>query len=109
MYKRLLNLPEKPKQSFFLWGPRRVGKTTLLKKTYPDAHRIDLLKSDLLMRYLQRPSVFREEIMAVPPDRLVVIDEIQKAPGLLDEIHYLIQEENRVFVLCGSSARKVKK
>lgn len=47
--------------------------------------------------------------MALSPGRLVVVDEIQKAPVLLDEVHYLIQEQNRAFVLCGSSARKVKK
>ena len=109
MYKRLLVLPKKPKQSFFLWGPRQTGKTTLLKQTYPDAYRIDLLKSDILMRYLQQPSVFREEIMALDSSQLVVIDEIQKAPVLLDEVHYLIQEQNRVFAMCGSSARKVRK
>ncbi len=108
MYKRLLNLPKRPKQSFFLWGPRQTGKTTLLKKTYPTAYRIDLLKSDILMRYLQRPADFREEVMALDSSRLVVVDEIQKAPVLLDEIHYLIQEENRIFALCGSSARKVR-
>ncbi|MFH1847333.1 MAG: AAA family ATPase [Candidatus Omnitrophota bacterium] len=108
MYKRLLNLPKRPKQSFFLWGPRQTGKTTLLKKTYPTAYRIDLLKSDVLMRYLQRPADFREEVMALDSSRLVVVDEIQKAPVLLDEVHYLIQEENRVFALCGSSARKVR-
>lgn len=109
MYKRIIHLPLKPKQSFFLWGPRRTGKTTLLKQTYPEAYRIDLLKSDVLMRYLQRPAVFREEIQALAPSHLIVIDEIQKAPVLLDEVHYLIQEENRVFCLCGSSARKVKR
>lgn len=109
MYKRLLNLPKSPKQSFFLWGPRQTGKTTLLKQVYPDAFRIDLLQSDVLMRYLQRPALFREEVMILDPRQLVIIDEIQKAPVLLDEVHYLIQEENRVFGLCGSSARKVRK
>jgi uncharacterized protein len=109
MYKRFLSLPKKPKQSFFLWGPRQAGKTTLLKQVYPDAYRVDLLKSDLVVRYLQDPSVFREEVMALPRTKVVVIDEIQKAPVLLDEVHYLIQEENRIFIMCGSSARKVKK
>ncbi len=109
MYKRILELPLKPEQSFFLWGPRRTGKTTLLKQTYPQAYRIDLLKSDVLMRYLQEPAVFREEVQALDPSCLVVIDEVQKAPVLLDEVHYLIQEENRIFCLCGSSARKVKR
>jgi len=109
MYKRLLNLPKDPGQSLFLWGPRQTGKTTLLKQTYPEAHRIDLLKSEILLRYLKQPSVFREEIMALPSSKLIVVDEIQKAPALLDEIHYLIQEQNRIFLMCGSSARKVRR
>ncbi|MGA1867679.1 MAG: ATP-binding protein [bacterium] len=109
MYKRLLKLPKNPKQSLFLWGPRQTGKTTLLKRYYPDALRIDLLKTDVLMGYLQHPSSFREEIMALDSTKLVVVDEIQKAPILLNEIHYLIQEKNQIFILCGSSARKVRK
>lgn len=109
MYKRSLQLPAKPKQSFFLWGPRQTGKTTLLKACYPDAFRIDLLKTDELVRYVKAPSLIREEVAALSKDRLVVIDEIQKAPGLLDEIHYMIQEWQRVFALCGSSARKVRR
>lgn len=109
MYKRLLALSKKPSQSFFLWGPRQAGKTTLLKQVYPDAYRIDLLRSDLVIRYLQNPSVFREEVMALPRSKLVIVDEVQKVPMLLDEVHYLIQEQNRVFALCGSSARKVRR
>lgn len=109
MYKRGLKLPKSPKQSFFLWGPRQTGKTTLLKQVYPEAFRVDLLQSDVLIRYLQQPSLFREEVMVLSESQLVIIDEIQKAPVLLDEVHYLIQEKNRVFGLCGSSARKVKK
>ena len=109
MYKRTLQLPDKPSQSFFLWGPRKTGKTTLLKARYPDARRIDLLKTDELVRYARQPSLLREEVAALPADRLVVVDEIQKAPTLLDEIHYMIQEWQRVFGLCGSSARKVRR
>jgi predicted AAA+ superfamily ATPase len=109
MYKRLLQLPTKPKKSFFLWGPRQTGKTTLLKAIYADAYRIDLLKTDELMRYTRNPAILREEAATLPRNRLMVVDEIQKAPLLLDEIHYLIQEEQRVFGLCGSSARKVRR
>lgn len=109
MFKRILRLPEKPGKSFFLWGPRQTGKTTLLKQLYPDAFRIDLLKTDELIRYSRKPAVLREEVAALPQSQLVVIDEIQKVPGLLDEIHYLIQEDGRHFVLCGSSARKVRR
>lgn len=109
MYTRKRQLPAQPERSFFLWGPRQTGKTTLLKSVYPDALRIDLLKTDELMRYLQQPSLLREVAAAVPRERLIVIDEIQKAPVLLDEIHYLIQEYGQVFVLCGSSARKLRR
>ena len=108
MYTRALKLPKTPKQTFFLWGPRQIGKTTLLKILYPKAFRIDLLKNDELIRYLQHPELFREHIMALPKNQLVVVDEIQKAPVLLNEIHFLIQEQNRVFALCGSSARKLR-
>ena len=109
MYKRLAPLPQIPQRSFFLWGPRQTGKTTLLKHLYPDALRIDLLKTDELMRYLRAPSILREEAAALPQDQLVVIDEIQKAPMLLDEIHWLIEEKGQKFALSGSSARKVKR
>jgi predicted AAA+ superfamily ATPase len=109
MYKRKLTLPQKPNQSFFLWGPRRTGKTTLLKEYYPDALRIDLLKTDELMRYTKEPFRLREEVAALPQDRFIVVDEVQKAPLLLDEIHYMIEEWQRVFGLCGSSARKVRR
>ena len=71
--------------------------------------RIDLLKTDELMRYAKKPSLLREEVAALSQERLIVIDEIQKVPLLLDEIHYMIQEWQRVFALCGSSARKVRR
>ena len=108
MYTRALKLPKSPEQTFFLWGSRQTGKTTLLKNTYPQAFRIDLLKNEELIRYLQHPELFREQVMALPEKQLVVVDEIQKAPILLNEIHYLIQEQNRIFALCGSSARKLR-
>ena len=109
MFSRLIPLPRKPKQSLFLWGPRQTGKTTLLKKMYPDAFRVDLLQNDVMMRYLRSPSVFREEVMALPEGQVIVVDEVQKVPALLDEVHFMIQEKGRVFILCGSSARKLKK
>jgi len=98
-----------PDSTFFLWGPRQSGKTTLLKRRFPEAHRIDLLRTDERMRYELQPSRLREEVRAIPRDRRIVIDEIQKVPTLLDEVHYLLQEDDRVFTLCGSSARKIRK
>ena len=109
MFRRALTLPQRPRESFFLWGPRQTGKSTLLRASYPEAIWIDLLKTDELVRYLQRPALLREELEADASARLVVLDEIQKVPGLLDEVHWLIENRGRMFVLCGSSARKVRR
>lgn len=109
MLRRLLNLPRQPDNSFFLWGPRQTGKSTLLRACYPAAHWIDLLDTDALVRFTQRPARLREEISALPASSLVVIDEIQKVPGLLDEVHSLIETRRQVFALCGSSARRVRR
>ena len=109
MFKRLLNLPKPAKNSFFLWGARQVGKSTLLKSTYPDAIYIDLLKADEFRRYLDHPEWLRTEILPDKKNPFVIIDEIQKVPELLDEIHWLIENKNASFALCGSSARKLKR
>ena len=111
MVTRLLHLPPPGTQTFFLWGPRQVGKSTLLRQRYPDARRIDLLKSDELRRYATRPEMLRQEIEAEGSDaaRQVVIDEVQKAPALLDEVHWLMENRGIHFALCGSSARKVRR
>ena len=108
MYKRLLNLPQHPKTTFFLWGPRQVGKSSLLRSIYPDAPIIDLLKTDEFALYNTEPHRLRERALA-KEWTFVIIDEIQKAPKLLDEVHYLIENHGIVFGLCGSSARKVKR
>lgn len=109
MFKRELKLGIPPKESFFLWGPRQSGKTTLLKSLYPDALWYDLLKTDTTIRLLKEPYLFREEILAKPETKLVIVDEIQKVPALLDEIHWLIENTSTVFGMCGSSARKVRR
>ena len=98
-------------QSIFLWGARKTGKSTFLKTKFPESVYIDLLKTDLLLRYTKHPSVLREEILALSADKLnlpVIIDEVQKVPSLLDEIHWLIENTKATFILCGSSARKLK-
>jgi predicted AAA+ superfamily ATPase len=109
MFQRALRLPPRPRETFFLWGPRQTGKSSLLRSTYPDATWIDLLKTDEYIRYLRRPALLREELLATAPRGPVVIDEIQKVPALLDEIHWLIENRRFVFALCGSSARKVRR
>jgi len=109
MFRRQLALPGSPEVSFFLWGPRQTGKTSLLRATYPGATWIDLLKTDEFARYAQRPALLREELLAQPGRPFVVIDEVQKVPALLDEVHWLIENRGARFVLCGSSARKVRR
>ena len=108
MYKRLLNLPKVLNNSFFLWGPRQVGKTSLLKDSFPSAPMIQLLKSDEYTLFQAYPERLRERIRK-NGWKFVLIDEIQKVPQLLDEVHLLIEEDAVVFGLCGSSARKVRK
>jgi len=109
MFKRALNLPTPGTTTFFLWGPRQTGKTTLLRGKYPEALWVDLLKADEFRRYLQNPELLREALAARDPIRQVVIDEIQKVPQLLDEVHWLHENRGIRFALCGSSARKVKR
>ncbi len=107
--KRKLQLPSAGEETFFLWGPRQTGKSTLLHATYPDAIWIDLLKAEEFRRYLERPELLRQELPDENQHYFVVIDEIQKIPALLDEVHWLHENRNVRFALCGSSARKVKR
>ena len=111
MFRRQLVLPDPGEETFFLWGPRQAGKSTLLRQRYPDAVWVDLLKADEFRRYVTRPERLREELDAAEPDpsRQVVIDEIQKVPALLDEVHWLMENRGLRFALCGSSARKVRR
>ena len=111
MFQRMLSLPESGVETFFLWGPRQTGKSTLLKQRYPDGVWVDLLKADEFRRYIARPELLREELEAAGPDRSrqIVVDEVQKVPALLDEVHWLIENRGLSFALCGSSARKVRR
>ena len=93
---------------FFLWGPRQAGKSTLLKQTYPGVKWVDLLKADAYRRFSTNPEYLRQEL-AAGGEKFVVIDEIQKVPALLDEVHWLHENEGVCFALCGSSARKLKR
>ncbi len=112
MFKRLFN-PQLPSgQSAFLWGARNTGRSTYLRQRYPQAIYYDLLQSDVLHKLLVAPHTLREELQAVAKEQLrqpVIIDEVQKIPILLNEIHWLIENEKIGFILCGSSARKLKR
>lgn len=111
-YKRLLEMKLPKKQSAFLWGARKTGKSTYLHENFPDSAYFDLLRSDLYINYSKEPYLFREEVLTLPKEKLskhIIIDEVQKIPLLLDEVHYLIENEGLQFILCGSSARKLRR
>lgn len=111
-FERLLQIRLPERQSAFLWGPRKTGKTTLLRTAFPDSLRFDLLNTDLLLELTMRPALLRERLEAADEKQLrnpVIIDEVQKAPAVLDEVHWLIENRGLRFILCGSSARKLKR
>lgn len=109
MFTRSLTLPAPGAETFFLWGPRQTGKSTLLRAAYPDAFWVDLLKSDDYRRYAAKPETLRQEVLELEPDIQIVIDEVQRVPALLDEVHWLHEARRARFALCGSSARKVRR
>ena len=106
--KRALDLRLPKGRSAFLWGPRRVGKSYWIREQFPDAVLIDLLQSDVYGEYAARPALLRERV-ADARHPLVVIDEVQKVPALLDEVHWLIENRRQSFLLTGSSARKLRR
>ena len=107
MYTRSLNLPKLlEKRSHFLFGARATGKSTLIERTLPEAQVIDLLHAKTFAALVRNPSALAD--MIIDPKRLVVIDEIQKLPNLLDEVQRLITKARVRFLLTGSSARKLK-
>jgi predicted AAA+ superfamily ATPase len=107
IYKRELTRPDK---SFFLFGPRGTGKSTWLEENYPDALYIDLLQNKTYLELFRNPELLNEMIEAINPE-WVIIDEIQRLPILLNEVHSLIfkHKDKIKFALTGSSARKLKK
>ena len=114
MYKRIEDLSLSSTESCFLWGPRQTGKSTLLKSLFPKAHYYDLLLSDQYRLFLSDPSILRQECEALGLNGdnqgyPIIIDEVQKIPELLDEIHWLIENRGLRFILCGSSPRKLKR
>ena len=109
MYPRILSLTEIQDDSLFLWGARQTGKSTLLKALFPKARYYDLLNTNLFRSLSRNPSLLREQLMLLPSGSIVIIDEVQKVPELLDEVHWLIQNQGLHFILCGSSARKLRR
>jgi len=107
MFLRKQILEGSGNESLFLWGARQTGKSTLLKMLFPEAVYFDLLQSDVFERYQKSPSQFREVILATLSGSTVIVDEIQKIPSLLNEIHWLIVHHQTRFILSGSSPRKI--
>jgi predicted AAA+ superfamily ATPase len=111
MYHRRLPIDLPAAQSAFVWGPRKVGKSTFLREQFPKSLYLDLLDSGLRFALLRQPSELRQILAAAGPDTLaqpVILDEVQKVPELLDEVHWLIENKRYSFILCGSSARKLR-
>ena len=107
IYKnRIINVSEK--DNIFFFGVRGSGKTKLLKRLFPSALYIDLLDEPLYQDYLLNVGKFYETVSVFRNDGLVIVDEIQKMPNLLNEVHRLIESSDRHFILTGSSARKLK-
>jgi predicted AAA+ superfamily ATPase len=99
-----------PTDSFFIFGPRGTGKSTWLKRTFPDAYHVDLLDDRTFRAHIAHPERINQIVKANPHQRSYIIGEIQKAPALLDSIHSLIEEyKTHQFILTGSSARKLRR
>lgn len=110
--KRILDINLPSGQSAFLWGPRKTGKTMYLRTMFPDSIVYDFLKTDLFLEFSKNPALLRERLL-VKDERIlrypVILDEVQKVPQILDEVHWLIENKGLSFILCGSSARKLKR
>ena len=111
MFTRKLKIKLPAKQSAFLWGARQTGKSCFLREHFKNSVYYDLLDTREIMRFTKSPYVLREEVLALSANQLsqpIIIDEIQKVPELLNEVHGLIEKAKVQFILCGSSARKLK-
>ncbi|MEE8057785.1 MAG: ATP-binding protein [Pseudomonadales bacterium] len=108
MFPRMLNAPLKTPKSFFLFGPRGTGKTTWLKDQLPQSLFINLLQAEFYTLLLANPSKLKD---LIPPDNddWIIIDEVQRIPALLNEVHHLIESKNYRFILTGSSARTLRR
>ena len=111
-YTRILNVELPAGHSAFLWGPRKTGKSTLLRRRFPHSARFDLLDTRLMLELTRAPWTLSERVRALDETtraKPIIVDEVQKVPSLLDEVHRLIEDDGLCFVLCGSSARKLKR
>lgn len=109
MINRILKITDAQTESIFLFGARQTGKTTLLLQLFPNCVFYDLLETDTYERLRRNPSLLRQELMSANSGDIVIIDEIQFIPELLNEVHWLITRKNIHFILSGSSARKLKR
>jgi len=109
MIERILQIDNELECSIFLFGARQTGKSTILRQQFPKSIYIDLLDTEMKARFARRPVLLYEMLNDKPEDTLVIIDEIPEVPELLNEVHRLISERNLLFILCGSSARKLKR
>ena len=109
LYQRKQLLEAADEHSVFLFGARQTGKSTLIKTLFPNAKEFDLLDGELKNRFEQRPWLLYSVLQNEPEGTQVVIDEIQQIPELLNEVHRLIFQKNLRFILCGSSARKLRR
>ncbi len=109
MYRRILDLNDLVRhRSLFLLGPRQTGKSTLLRQAFPEARFVDLLEANTFRELSAYPETLRQSL--TPREKLVIIDEVQKLPALLDEVQALIDRDKTLrFILTGSSARKLKR
>lgn len=110
--KRSLDITLPPGQSAFLWGARKTGKSTYLKQRFPRSLVYNFLDTDLVLEFSKRPALLREQLLAQDSAILkqpIILDEVQKVPQMLDEVHWLIENKRLQFILCGSSARKLKR
>ncbi len=108
MFKRLLSIPSSSPQSAFIFGPRGTGKTHWLKHYFPTALYFDLLHSEIYTEFLANPSLLEARIPSKHND-WIIIDEVQRIPELLNEVHRLIEHKGYRFLLTGSSARALRK
>lgn len=109
MIERKLQIDSDLEDSIFLMGARQTGKSTFLRTRFPDSIYIDLLDTSVASRFKRTPSLLYDTLADRPQGTLVIIDEIPEVPELLNEVHRLMSEKGIVFILCGSSARKLKR